>query len=144
MYYWLLAFQVDNQITSNKNYIYSFYVTNIGLEYRSDWPLHHSQTGTIQGMDSAETTVFPAPPNCPLRDPQYHQIDTIRPLIEVHWGSSLPYVLGLEVMNLHNTRVVFLVNTTRMRNSHAMRFACLAATVSMQHLNIRCIFRMDL
>ena len=29
---------------------------------------------------------FPAPPNYPLRDPKYHLIETIRPLIEVHWG----------------------------------------------------------
>ena len=28
----------------------------------------------------------PAPPNYPLRDPIYHLIETIRPLIEVHWG----------------------------------------------------------
>ena len=28
----------------------------------------------------------PAPPNCPLRDPKYHLIETIRPLIELHWG----------------------------------------------------------
>ena len=27
-----------------------------------------------------------APPNCPLRNPKYHLIETIRPLIEVHWG----------------------------------------------------------
>ena len=25
-------------------------------------------------------------PNCPLRNPKYHLIQTIRPLIEVHWG----------------------------------------------------------
>ena len=29
---------------------------------------------------------IPAPPNCPLRNPKYHQIETIRLLIEVHWG----------------------------------------------------------
>ena len=28
-----------------------------------------------------------APPNYPLRDPKYDQIETIRPSIEVHWGS---------------------------------------------------------
>ena len=28
----------------------------------------------------------PAPPNCPLRNPKYHQLETTRPLIEVHWG----------------------------------------------------------
>ena len=30
---------------------------------------------------------LPAPPNYPVRDPKYHLIETIRPLIEVHWGS---------------------------------------------------------
>ena len=29
---------------------------------------------------------LPAPPNYPLRDPKYHLIETIRPLIEVPWG----------------------------------------------------------
>ena len=29
---------------------------------------------------------LPAPPNYPLRHPKYHAIETIRPLIEVHWG----------------------------------------------------------
>ena len=29
---------------------------------------------------------IPAPPNYPLRDPKYHLIETIRPLMEVHWG----------------------------------------------------------
>ena len=29
----------------------------------------------------------PAPPNYPLRYPKYHLIETMRPLIEVHWGS---------------------------------------------------------
>ena len=29
---------------------------------------------------------YPAPPNHRLRDPKYHLIETIRPLIEVHWG----------------------------------------------------------
>ena len=29
---------------------------------------------------------LPAPPNCPLRNPKYHLIETIRPLIEVRWG----------------------------------------------------------
>ena len=28
----------------------------------------------------------PAHPNCPLRNPKYHRIDPIRPLVEVHWG----------------------------------------------------------
>ena len=28
----------------------------------------------------------PAPPNNPFRDPKYHVIDTIRPLLEVYWG----------------------------------------------------------
>ena len=29
---------------------------------------------------------MPAPPNYPLRQPKYHLMETIRPLIEVHWG----------------------------------------------------------
>ena len=29
---------------------------------------------------------LPEPPNYPLRHPKYHLIETIRPLIEVHWG----------------------------------------------------------
>ena len=29
---------------------------------------------------------IPAPPNYPLRDPKYHLIETMRPLIEVHCG----------------------------------------------------------
>ena len=29
---------------------------------------------------------FTVSTNCPLRNPKYHQIETIRPLIEVHWG----------------------------------------------------------
>ena len=28
----------------------------------------------------------PAPPNYPLRNPKYHLTETMRPLIEVHWG----------------------------------------------------------
>ena len=35
---------------------------------------------------SAQRAPLPAPPNYPLRDPKYHLIETIRPLIEVHWG----------------------------------------------------------
>ena len=31
---------------------------------------------------------FPAPPNCPLRNPKYHLIETIRPSIEVYLGRS--------------------------------------------------------
>ena len=31
-------------------------------------------------------TYNPAAPNYPLRDPKYHLIETIRPLIELHWG----------------------------------------------------------
>ena len=27
-----------------------------------------------------------APPNYPLRYPKYHLMETIRPLVEVHWG----------------------------------------------------------
>ena len=34
---------------------------------------------------------IPAPPNYPLRDPIYQLIETIRPLIEVHWGSRFLY-----------------------------------------------------
>ena len=30
--------------------------------------------------------LLPAPPNCPLRHPNYHLAETIRPSIEVHWG----------------------------------------------------------
>ena len=30
--------------------------------------------------------IYQHPPNYPLRDPKYHLIETIRPLIEVHWG----------------------------------------------------------
>ena len=44
----------------------------------------------------------PAPPNFPLRDPKYHLIETIRPLIEVHWGvlgMVLVPVLLLELAN---------------------------------------------
>ena len=29
---------------------------------------------------------YPAPPNYPLRDLKYHSMETIRRLIEVHWG----------------------------------------------------------
>ena len=28
----------------------------------------------------------PVPPNSPLGHPKYHPIETIRPVIEVHWG----------------------------------------------------------
>ena len=34
-------------------------------------------------------TQIPAPPNYPLKDPKYHLIDTIRPLIEVHCGRQV-------------------------------------------------------
>ena len=30
---------------------------------------------------------IPASPNCPLRQPKYHLIETTRPLIQVHWGA---------------------------------------------------------
>ena len=33
-----------------------------------------------------ETGSIPAPPNYLLRNPKYHLTETIRPLIEVHWG----------------------------------------------------------
>ena len=36
--------------------------------------------------------IYQQPPNYPLRDPKYHLMETIRPLIEVHWGSR--YTLG--------------------------------------------------
>ena len=31
-------------------------------------------------------TFFAAPSNYPLRDPKYHLVETIRPLMELHWG----------------------------------------------------------
>ena len=33
-----------------------------------------------------KASILPAPPNYPFRDPKYHLIETIRPLIELHWG----------------------------------------------------------
>ena len=36
----------------------------------------------------------PAPPNYPLRDPKYHLIETIRPLIEVLWGVQVYGLFG--------------------------------------------------
>ena len=40
---------------------------------------------------------MPAPPNYPLRHPKYHIIETIAPLIEVHWGGASDYQYHLEV-----------------------------------------------
>ena len=40
----------------------------------------------------------PAPPNYPLRDPEYHLIETIRPLIELHGGV-------LEIVGHHVSRM---------------------------------------
>ena len=43
--------------------------------------------GKYSGMaELSETNPVPAPPNYHLRHPKYHLIETIRPLIEVHWG----------------------------------------------------------
>ena len=36
--------------------------------------------------DRNEAPHEPAPPNYPLRDPKCHPIESIRLLIEVHWG----------------------------------------------------------
>ena len=38
--------------------------------------------------------MYQHPPNYPLRDPIYHLIETIRPLIEVHWGAAPPVASG--------------------------------------------------
>ena len=32
------------------------------------------------------SSLITSTPNCPLRKAKYHLIETIRPLIEVHWG----------------------------------------------------------
>ena len=41
--------------------------------------------------------MIPAPPNYPLRHLKYQLIQTIRPLIEVHWG-GLGAILGCFVV----------------------------------------------
>ena len=35
-----------------------------------------------------------APPNYPLRCPKYYLIETMRPLVEVHWGPHVPEPLS--------------------------------------------------
>ena len=37
-------------------------------------------------QSSTYTSCKPAPPNYPLRDPIYQLVETIMPLVEVHWG----------------------------------------------------------
>ena len=45
-----------------------------------------SSCSAILGLKTQNHTLPPALPNCPLKYPKYHLIETIRPLIEVHWG----------------------------------------------------------
>ena len=51
-----------------------------------------NRSPTVRGLFSRPLIVGnsliwnPAPPNYPLRNPKYHLIESIRPLIEVHWG----------------------------------------------------------
>ena len=47
-------------------------------------PLHAFEPNT----QSLNAQCPPAPTNYPLRDPKYHLIETIRLLIEIHWGVS--------------------------------------------------------
>ena len=39
-------------------------------------------------MPCIEVLGMPAPPNYPLSNPRYHLFETLRPLIEPHWGGS--------------------------------------------------------
>ena len=50
------------------------------------------QNPNMQAKTDQQGVPVPAPPNYPLRYPKYHLIETIKPLIEIHWGSRLiPY-----------------------------------------------------
>ena len=50
-------------------------------------PVHSVASGPLLGGKGIlKTGIPPGPPNYPLEDPKYHLIQTIWPLIEVHWG----------------------------------------------------------
>ena len=61
---------------------------------RSAIPGPSSDLVRLLGLNLPEARLFlksdyqPAPPYYPLRDPKYHLTETIRPLIEVHWGGA--------------------------------------------------------
>ena len=62
----------------------------VGLEVVVRMSAHVIRASVIQGIKSSKQitrTKLPAPPNYPLRHPNYHLIEAIRPLMEVHWGS---------------------------------------------------------
>ena len=61
-----------------------------GLNSPCAWKAGSPYLGTASDLfisGHCKLSNLPAPPNYPLRDPKYHLIETIRPLIEVHRGS---------------------------------------------------------
>ena len=46
---------------------------------------------------------IPAPLNYPLRDPKYHLVETIRPVLEVHWG----VLVGIDI-DMHKQIRVYM------------------------------------
>ena len=66
-------------------------VSSVSMVVVFGWPAnkHPVATTALQNQLSwfTESRILrtQTPPNYPLRDPKYHLIETIRPLIELHW-----------------------------------------------------------
>ena len=62
-----------------------------------------SYLSCLKGVSKSVQVLFngidaPAPPNCPLSNPQYPPIETIRPLIQVHWRVKAVAELALMIL----------------------------------------------
>ena len=75
-----------------------------------------NETSESMAADRVETQIIfqytPAPPNYPLRGPKYHLIDTIRPLIEIHWGVLAQNPNPLVALHAYGFRSCILTTCT--------------------------------
>ena len=77
-----------------------------GLEEPSESSMDATHLGTCH---------LPAPPNYPLRDRKYHLTETIRPLVEVHWGVLVVLDLNMSPSLKHFKAFLYNLRAARTR-----------------------------